>query len=128
MRPPLRKILLVEDDSDIALLARISLEEIGGWEVAIFESGAEAIGKAAGVAPDLIILDFRLPGINGDEVLKGLRRIAEIATTPIIFMTASVMPRQVERLKALGALAVLPKPFDPVRLPAQLEQIWENIA
>jgi CheY-like chemotaxis protein len=126
MSAQLRKILMVEDDPDITLLARIALEEVGGYEVEAFETGAEALARVADIAPDLVILDYRMPGMTGAEVLEALRRIPATVQTPVVFMTASVMPNQVAKLLALGASAVIPKPFDPVDLPEKIRGVWEK--
>lgn len=115
-----KKILLVEDDQDIAQLATISLSEIGGFEVLHCPNGAAAIDSAPAYLPDLIILDFRMPGMNGDEVLLRLRHEPMLKDVPIIFMTASVMPAHVGRLRSLGAASVISKPFDPITLADQV--------
>ena len=122
----LRHILLVEDDPDITLLATIGLEEVGGYKVSVASSGEEALAMVEGAKPDLLLLDYRMPGMNGGELFKALRDAPATAALPVIFMTASVMPAQVEKLKALGALDVVPKPFDPVELPSIIDRIWRG--
>ncbi len=124
----LRKILSVEDDPDIAVLLGIALEDVGGFETRLCASAAEAIAIAPAFRPDLVLLDIRMPEMSGADLLVRLRAFPELEETPILFMTASVMPDQVERLKALGAAAVLAKPFDPVELPDQIRAVWDRIA
>lgn len=125
--PPLRRILMVEDDPDIALLGQIALEEIGGYNVILCGSGDEALEKLAGFGPDLALLDYRLPGMNGAELLAVLRQTPEGAELPVIFLTASVMQDRVEDLLAAGASDVIPKPFDPTLLAGQIEAIWNRL-
>lgn len=120
----LRKVMLVEDDLDIAVLAEIALKEIGGLEFTHFASGADALAQVATVNPDLIILDYRMPGMNGVQVLAGLRADQGSQDTPVVFMTASLMPKHIAKLLELGALAVLPKPFDPLTLADRVREIW----
>lgn len=120
----LAKVMLVEDDLDIALLIEIALKDIGGLEFAHFVSGIEALAQVQGVGPDLILLDYRMPEISGGEVLAALRTVPSARHIPVIFITASLMPTHVEKLLGLGALAVLPKPFDPLTLAAQIQEIW----
>lgn len=122
----LQKVMMVEDDEDIALLARISLEEFGGFTVQRFASGAEALAGVDAFAPDFILLDYRMPGMKGDELLVELRKRPALAKVPVAFMTASLMPSHVERLKELGAIDIIAKPFDPVTLPDAIRAAWEK--
>jgi CheY-like chemotaxis protein len=120
----LRKVMLVEDDADIAVLAEIALKEIGGLEFTHFESGVTALARLEEVDPDLIILDYRMPVMNGAEVLAGIMASNQSRERPVLFMTASLMPKHIEKLRELGALAVLPKPFDPLTLADRVREIW----
>lgn len=123
----LRRILMVEDDPDIAAIGQIALEEIGGYDVLVCGSGAEALEKFSAFAPDIALFDYRLPGMNGDELLIALRRHPNGLTIPVVFLTASAMPQQVNRLLALGAADLIAKPFDPTLLAEQIEQIWQKL-
>lgn len=123
----LRHVVLVEDDPDIASLAQIALRDFGQLECTHFASGEAALAGLANITPDLIVLDYRLPGINGQEVLERLRSDAEATQAPVVFMTASLMPNHVEKLIAAGAVAVLPKPFDPLALAERLKELWAKI-
>jgi CheY-like chemotaxis protein len=120
----LRKVMLVEDDPDIAVLAEIALGEIGGYEFTHFDSGVDALARVEDVDPDLIILDYRMPVMNGAEVLAALKANERHRDIPVVFMTASLMPKHIQRLMELGALAVLPKPFDPLTLADRVQEIW----
>ena len=120
----LRRIMLVEDDLDIATVAQMALEEIGGFEVVHRASGAAALACVENIQPDLIILDFSMPDLNGGEVLQMLRANPKTARIPAIFMTASAMPAHVAKLKALGALNIFRKPFDPLTLSDEVLKTW----
>jgi CheY-like chemotaxis protein len=124
----LRRVMLVEDDPDIAILAGIALREIAGLEFVHFSSGPEALKGVIEAAPDLIILDYRMPEMNGGEVLEALRSNDETRHFPVVFMTASLMPKHVGKLMELGALGVLPKPFDPVTLGDEVQKIWSQFS
>lgn len=124
MSQPLQRILLVEDDPDIAILTQMSLGELGGFEVLHCETGASALARVPQEQPDLLILDFTLPDMTGADVLTELRTQPATSTIPAIFMTASVMPDHVERLLQLGALDVFVKPFDPLTLPDRVRSVW----
>lgn len=121
---PLRSILLVEDDPDIRDIAQMTLEALGGYDVAAAGSGPEALVLASGAAPDLVLMDYMMPGMDGGQVLARLREIPTLADTLVVFLTAKVRPEEVARLKALGAAEVIAKPFEPAELPAKLEAIW----
>ena len=120
----LTKIMLVEDDPDIALLAQVALEEFGGIQFVHFDNGEDALAALPAEGPDLLMLDFRMPGMNGAEVLAAVRKTDFGRDLPVIFMTASLMPKHVERLREFGALEVLAKPFDPLTLADQVRSIW----
>jgi CheY-like chemotaxis protein len=115
-----RRIVLVEDDDDIATLATMALQDIGGFEVTRFSSGEEALAGVDKAKPDVFILDFSMPGMTGGDLLKELKARPQTANVPAIFMTASVMPSHVAELRKLGAIDVFKKPFDPMTLSDQL--------
>jgi DNA-binding response OmpR family regulator len=122
----LNTILLVEDDPDIQELAVMSLAAVGGFEVHACDNGRLALQDAARVRPDLIILDWMMPGLDGGETLALLRRDPDLAGIPVIFMTAKVRPEEIDRMRALGALDVIGKPFDPMELANQVRAIWSR--
>jgi CheY-like chemotaxis protein len=124
----LRKILYVEDEDDIRTIARMALECVGGYEVIACESGAEAIAKAPSSKPDLLLLDVMMPGMDGPTTLRTLRETFAIGETPVIFMTAKVQASEVAQYKALGALDVIRKPFDPMQVSAEIQRIWDSRA
>lgn len=118
------KVMLVEDDPDIAVLAQIAIEEFGGLQFIHHSSGSAAVRSIEADPPDLLLLDYRMPEMNGEEVMSAVRATQAGRNLPIVFMTASLMPRHVERLRELGALDVLAKPFDPLTLAERLKAIW----
>ncbi len=122
--PPLTRILMVEDEADIQAVARLALQAIGGFTVEICSSGSEAIEKAPTFASELLLLDVMMPGMNGPSTLKALRDLPQTAATPAIFMTAKVQPSEITQYKAMGALDVIAKPFDPMTLSATINTIW----
>ena len=102
----------------------MALEMLGGFVVAAHPSGASALGAAEAFAPDLLLLDVMMPGMDGPATLLGLRGKASLADVPAVFFTAKAQPDEVARLRDLGASAVLAKPFDPQALPDALRSIW----
>jgi two-component system OmpR family response regulator len=120
----LTRILYVEDEPDIRVVAQMALEAVGGFTVIACASGQEALNAAPGAGADLLLLDVMMPGMDGPSTLKGLRELPATANTPVIFMTAKVQAAEVAVYKGLGALEVIPKPFDPMELSAQIQRIW----
>jgi CheY-like chemotaxis protein len=122
----LQRILHVEDEPDIQEVARLTLESMGGFTVETCGSGQEALDKAPGFAPDLILLDVMMPGMDGPATLRELRKLPEIAETAIVFMTAKAQTHEIEEFKQMGAADVITKPFDPMTLSGQIRDIWEK--
>lgn len=111
-----RRILLVEDDDSIRTIAVMSLQELGGHQVLAFASGEEALARAVPFAPELLMLDVSMPGMDGPQTLVALRRQPELRHVPAVFLTAHTNARQVAELRKLGAIDVIAKPFDPMHL------------
>lgn len=120
----LQRILYVEDEPDIRTIAQVALESVGGFMVRICASGEEALRELDAFAPDLILLDVMMPGMDGPTTLKLLQEKPGFEQTPVVFMTAKVQPAEIAQFKSLGALDVIPKPFDPMTLAEQIRQIW----
>jgi len=126
MSEKLTRVLYVEDEPDIQVVARLALEMLGGFTVEICGSGSEALEKISAFHPQLILLDVMMPGMDGPTTLGNLRKLPQFAATPVIFMTAKVQPSEVAGYKTLGAIAVIPKPFDPMTLAGQISEIWKH--
>ncbi len=122
--PPLNRILMIEDDLDIQAVARLVLETLGGFTVEVCSRGHEALETAPVFRPDMILLDVMMPGMDGPTTLMHLRALPDMEEVPVVFMTAKVMPDEIEHYKTLGALDVIRKPFDPMALSATLNTIW----
>lgn len=104
-------ILYVEDDLSLQKLVRIALEGLGPYTVRTADDGEQALARARDPAPELLLLDLNLPGMNGIATLRALRQIPGLAEVPVIFVTALNDPAVEDELYALGARAVLRKPF-----------------
>jgi diguanylate cyclase (GGDEF)-like protein len=124
---PLRTILYVDDEPDIRLIVQTALSLAPGLTVHTADSCAQALELARTLQPDLVLLDVMMPGVDGPTTLQRLRADPAIARMPVIFMTAKAMPADVERLRAMGASAVIAKPFDPMQLSAQVLSLWHAI-
>ncbi|GAB3542386.1 response regulator [Noviherbaspirillum agri] len=126
-RAPLQHILYVEDDPDIRTVAQLALEAVGGFRLRACASGREALDAVAtGYVPDMILLDVMMPEMDGPTTLARLRAMEAAAHQPAVFMTAKVQPAEIAYYTSLGAKGVLAKPFDPMQLPQQVLQLWEQ--
>ena len=127
----LKRILHAEDDPDIQIIARLALERIGGFTVLGCENGRVALDAIAEFKPDLLLLDVMMPEMDGPALLKWVRAGAAgdaFADTPAIFLTAKIQAHETAPYLALGALAVLKKPFEPMLLAKQIHEIWAAYA
>ena len=117
-----RKILVVEDDPDQLEVIRLNLQA-AGFAIGTAANGTDALVKTRSIAPDLIVLDLMLPGLNGFDVCDSLRRDPATATVPIIMLTG--MRSQFGRFAGMesGANDFLLKPFDPEQLVAKIEKL-----
>lgn len=122
----IQSVLYVDDDPDICEVVQATLCLIAGLDVHTAGSGAQAIDLACELRPDLILMDVMMPGLDGPSTLERIRAHALLAHIPVIFLTAKVLPAEVSRLLKLGALGVIGKPFDPMKLCDDLFAIWNQ--
>src|SRR5260370_42707361 len=115
--PPLRKILCVEDEPLVQAIARAALEKRGGFTVLICGSGAEAIEAAPAFAPDFILLDVMMPGMDGPATLAALRLLPATAGTPAAPMTTKVQAPALAPRGGLRIIGGIGKPVDPKTRP-----------
>lgn len=123
----LMRILHVDDDLSIQVVAKVALEVIGGFNVLSCSSGQEAIEQIQGFAPDFILLDVMMPNMDGPQTLEKLSGLVDIGLIPVVFMTAHVQPSEIEHYCSLGARDVIIKPFDPMQLAIQIRHIWSRL-
>ncbi len=122
----LRKILLVEDDPDIQDVTTVLLSHIENFEVRACGTAREALETAKSFDPDLILLDVMMPGLDGQGAFAAFREMPATKSTPVIFMTARVQPREITVYRELGSLGVIPKPFDPDTLARTIQEMWDR--
>jgi CheY-like chemotaxis protein len=102
----------------------LALTALGGYAVETCDSPFEAVERARGFGPDLILLDVMMRGLDGFGVLKAMGEVSATSGTPVVFISAHADRRQIAQYERLGCLGVIAKPFDPVALPETLEQLW----
>jgi len=116
------RVMYVEDEADIREVAEFALED-EGFELLFCAGGQEALDQVLAFAPDLILLDVMMPGLDGPSTLQQLRKLPGLANTAVAFLTAKVQPAEVAGFLSLGALEVIAKPFDPMALPGQIREL-----
>jgi CheY-like chemotaxis protein len=106
------RVLVVDDDANARALCSINLL-LEGLEVLEAEDGHHGLARARLEAPDLVVTDVAMPGLDGFELAEALRRDDSTARIPLIFLSGEVDAANEARAQALGALAYVTKPFDP---------------
>ena len=124
----LLKIMYVDDEADIRTIVEFALEDEADFELRICASGQEALDTIGDYRPDFILLDVMMPGMDGPATLQRLHELPDFAKVPVVFVTAKVQPQEVAHFKAIGAMDVIAKPFDPMALADQVRHIWDRIA
>ncbi len=121
---PLNRICYVEDDEDVQRIVRMSLERIGKMTVAVVGDPTQAIETMAEFRPDLVMLDWMMPVMDGPTLFRQMKLRPETKALPVVFITARASQRDLDELKSLGAVGTISKPFNPKDLPDQLRAIW----
>ena len=118
---PHRRILVIDDDPDLIAVLTDGLELLGGHEVIAASDGATGLAQFVATAPDCVVVDVRMPGLDGYQFVRAVRGDAATASTPIIVLSALVRDR--EQLAGLlsGADAYLLKPVKMLDLIAAIE-------
>jgi CheY-like chemotaxis protein len=122
----LEKILHVEDDESIRIIVEMALVDLSGYTLCACESGAEAIDQVKHFAPDLILLDAMMPGMDGLQTLIKLRENDSCRHTPVVFMTARIQQAEKQQYFDAGAVAVIEKPFEATKLGDELASIYQR--
>jgi two-component system OmpR family response regulator len=121
-----QSVLYVDDDSDICSVVQATLRLVPGLNVRTADSGERAIDLAYAMRPDLVLMDVMMPGLDGPSTFRRMRESVLLAQMPVIFMTAKVLPAEIAQLLQLGAIGVIVKPFDPLKLYGELYSLWSN--
>lgn len=117
-------VLHVDDEADIREVTALSLSLDPDIEVQSAASGQEALDVLqAGLRPDVVLLDVMMPVMDGPGTLERLRAVPGCETVPVVFMTARTRNEERDAYLALGAVAVVVKPFDPMSLAQQVRAI-----
>ena len=114
--------ILAEDDLDIQLVARLALKR-AGFAVTVVGNGQEALDAVRQKTPDVILLDWMMPELDGPETCRRLKADPSTSGIPIIFLTAKSQEAEIQRGLSLGAAGYITKPFDALTLGHQVKDI-----
>jgi two-component system, OmpR family, response regulator MtrA len=116
-----KKILVADDDLDIVETVKMRLEA-SGYEVSTTK-GAETIGDARQVRPDLILLDVVMPDMDGFAVIREIKRDPDLATTPVIVFSGKSKEAMMELFGPEGIAGYISKPYDPKVLASEIQRV-----
>ena len=122
----LKTVFHVDDDEDILDMVHMSLEMVGGLQVEQSNLPLLALEKISSIKPDLLLFDVMMPDMDGPQLFEKIRQMPGSEHLPVIFMTAKAQAIQTDELEGDGVLGVVAKPFDPMELPDQIQQIWAD--
>lgn len=115
-----KKVLIVDDEANIVTSLEFLMKQVG-YTVDIARTGDEALAKLASFAPDLILLDVMLPGMNGFDLCQRIRQTPTWQHMKVIMLTAKGREVEITKGLALGADAYITKPFSTKALLAEVE-------
>lgn len=124
---PLTRICYVEDDEDIQRIVRMTLERVGKMTVEVVGDPARAIDAMIAFGPDLVMLDWMMPGMDGPTLFRKMREVPQTKDLPVVFITAKASTGELNELRSMGAAGAISKPFSPKDLPQQLRAIWASL-
>ena len=120
------KIMIVDDEKDVRDTITMLLE-IEGHQVTACESGEKCLAQLDATQPDLILMDFFMPGISGLETIKKIRENPAHNQTKIIFLTiAEFRKKGLEKLKKIGVTDYIRKPFETTQLTQKIQHYLKN--
>ncbi|KPJ57084.1 MAG: hypothetical protein AMS16_01585 [Planctomycetes bacterium DG_58] len=117
-----KKVLVIDDNVDITRALTVRLRATG-YELILAPDGATGLETARVERPDVILLDIRMPGIDGFEVNRRLKAIPELAEVPVIFLSAHTQGTVRQKAWAAGGECFLRKPYDAGQLMAVIEAV-----
>lgn len=117
------RVLIVDDDEAILALVQEVLNMDGSFDVETASTGYEAGIQTERFQPDVLLLDFMLPDINGNEVCKRIRKNESTASTQIVIVSGAVNRKEIEGVLEDGADAFIAKPFDPIELLGRVREL-----
>lgn len=120
-------ILIVDDEPRITAMLLIRLEQ-AGYTVNHAINGLAGVEAAAIHRPDLVVMDLRMPDINGFEACQRIRRLPGLETTPVVFLSANIDHEAQEKVLSLGSTAAIRKPYDVQQVLQIIAELLDEVA
>lgn len=120
-----QRIVYVDDDNSMRFVVREAFERLSPeLSVVTCGTGAELLNRLRELQPDILLLDLKMPGMSGPDLLHELRKRPEGADLPVVFITAVQKIEMIEKYQALGVIGVVVKPFDVTKLAETIGRFW----
>jgi DNA-binding response OmpR family regulator len=116
------RLLVIDDDVDLATLTSIRLTK-AGHEVHAAHDGTAGLAAIRAIRPELVVLDWMMPGLDGIEVAQAVRADESIAATPLVMLTAKSAASDLDRALDAGVNAVMTKPYVTAELAARIASL-----
>ncbi|WP_013334643.1 response regulator [Gloeothece verrucosa] len=118
-----KRVLVIDDDAGVRTVVQGSLEDLAGWQVTTASTGYQGLLKANQEQFDVLILDIKMPGMNGLTVLKHLKENPKTRTLPVILLTAEIIFMEAESKNNIEIKGVITKPFNVNTLAQQIAKL-----
>ena len=118
----MKKIIVVDDEIVMFRLFQVQVKRTG-CEGFFFRDARSALDQFESIRPDLAVLDYNLPDMDGSELYQHIRKLEGGANIPIVFVTGTAKDEDLESIRNIGANAVLAKPFSPRRLQNLIKEL-----
>ena len=122
MNPSVKTIVIADDDNDLRLLVEVTLEN-PAYKIFTAVDGTQALETVNKHHPDLLIIDWMMPGLNGYEVVTELRQHPHTATLPVVMLTAKDAQEAQAQTASLALAGYLVKPFSPLELIQKVREV-----
>ncbi len=122
MKPSVKTIVIADDDEDLRLLVEVTLEN-PTYQIFTAVDGIQALETVNKLHPDLLIIDWMMPGLNGCEVVTQLRQHSHMATLPVVMLTAKDAQEAQAQTASLALAGYLVKPFSPIELIQKVREV-----
>jgi DNA-binding response OmpR family regulator len=121
-----RHVIYVDDDANLRKLVELIASKNAQFSVATYKDAEDFLEHPPQQAPDVFLLDFLMPGMNGDLLYQKIKKIKGLDSTPVIFLSAVQDPQRVKKINDLGPQGIIPKPFKPMEIFKQIQEILET--
>ena len=122
-----REVLVVDDDDSVREITQLTLETVAGWHVRAASSGPDALQMLREQRPEAVLLDVMMPGMDGPATFRAMQEDPALRDVPVVLLTAKMQVGGPQPWDGLAVAGVIPKPFDPMSLAAQISALvgWD---